>query len=139
MSGFAGGCLCGFIRYKINRSHLGAVNCYCGMCRKAHGGAYSTHIPMRREQFDLLEGELTQRNSSTHGCREFCPRCGSHILVHGQTTDGSVAVPAGTLDGDPKLIINSHIFVADKVSWYHITDDLPQYLSWPPGVEASAG
>lgn len=129
-----GGCLCGAVSYRITRSHLSAVHCYCDMCRKAHGGAFSTHAPMRREQFELLSGELVSYASSAEGIREFCPRCGSHILVHGQTKDGSVAVPVGTLDGDPELTVTGHIFVREKVSWYVIADELPQYPGWPPGI-----
>lgn len=129
-----GGCLCGDVRYQVTRSHLIAVHCYCGMCRKAHGGAFSTHVPMRRDQFQLSQGTLHQFSSSPEGVREFCPACGSHILVHGQTADGSVAVPLGTFDGDPEVAITGHIFVKDKVSWYVIADDLPQFEGWPPGV-----
>ncbi len=130
-----GGCLCGAVRYRVTRSHLSAVNCYCDMCRKAHGGAFSTHVPVRREQFVLGEGELAEHRSSAHGVRAFCRDCGTHILVHGQTADNSVAVPAGTLDGDPPLTVQSHIFVREKVSWYEIADELPQFEGWPPGVE----
>ena len=130
-----GGCLCREVRYRVTRSHISAVHCYCGMCRKAHGGAFSTHAPMRRDQFELIHGVLEKTASSEHGVREFCAACGSHILVHGQTLDGSVAVPLGTFDGDPTVSITGHIFVKDKVSWFEIADDLPQHVAWPPGVE----
>ncbi len=130
-----GGCLCGAVRFRVERSHLTGINCYCEMCRKAHGGAFSTHVPMRRDQFELTSGALAVFSSSAEGRREYCADCGTHILVHGQTTDGSVAVPAGTFDGDPPISLISHIFVRDKVSWYEIADDLPQFDGWPPGVE----
>ena len=132
-----GGCLCGQVRYQITRSHLSAIHCYCGMCRKAHGGAFSTHAPMRADQFQLTRGELKTAASSEQGVRAFCVDCGSHILVHGQTTDGSVAVPLGTIDGDPEVSVTGHIFVKDKVSWFEIADALPQFVGWPAGVEAT--
>ena len=130
----AGGCLCGKTRYSISRSHLSAVHCYCAMCRKAHGGAFSTHVPMRRDQFAVTAGVLERYASSAEGVREFCRHCGTHILLHGQTADASVAVPVGTIDGDPNVTITSHIFTKDKVSWYVITDSLPQFEGWPPGI-----
>ena len=129
-----GGCLCGHVRYRVERSHLSAVNCYCGMCRRAHGGTYSTHVPMRREQFQIVTGALEQFASSQRGRREFCGRCGTHVLVHGQNPDDSVAVPAGTLDGNPEVALTGHFFVREKVDWHPIRDDLPQYEGWPPGV-----
>lgn len=131
---FAGGCLCGAIRYRIDRRHLNAVHCYCGMCRKAHGTAFSTHAVARPDQIQWLSGagSLKVYESSPGAVRAFCPLCGTHLLVHGQTGDGSHAVPAGTLDGDPPLTLIGHIFTADRVNWYQIADDLPQHAGWPP-------
>ncbi len=134
---YRGRCLCGAIEFALTRRHLGAVNCYCSMCRRAHGTAFSTHVPMRRDQFVLERGELTAFASSTHGRREFCAACGSHVLVHGQTKDASVAVPAGLLDDIDKVEVQSHIFVEEKAAWQPIADELPQHVGWPAGVEAT--
>lgn len=126
-----GGCLCGSIRFKVSRSHLAGFNCYCGMCRRAHGGAFSTHVPMRPDQFALEQGQLEEFASSADGVRAFCPTCGAHVKVHGQTADGSIAIPAGLFDPGTPIEIAGHIFVKDKVSWHSIVDDLPQYAAWP--------
>ena len=130
-----GSCLCGSIKFRILRSHLAAMHCYCQMCRQAHGGAFSTHVFMRADQFELLSGQLRLYPSSEQGRREFCGKCGSHVKVHGQTNDGSVSVPAGLLDSDATINVVGHIFVTDKVTWYEISDSLPQHPYWPQGVE----
>ena len=130
-----GRCLCGTVTYEADDTPTALSHCHCAMCRKAHGGAFSTHVPMRRSQFSLTNGALAVYASSAQGRREYCADCGTHILVHGQTADDSVAVPAGTFDGNPPITITSHIFVRDKVDWYEIADDLPQFDGWPPGVE----
>ena len=132
---FTGGCLCGGMRYEIRRKHLNAVHCYCSMCRRAHGTAFSTHVLARRDQFAWLQGRelLTPFESSPGAFREFCRLCGTHLLVHGQTADDTLAIPAGTLDGDPPLTIVGHMFTRELVSWMRITDDDPQYDGWPPG------
>lgn len=133
---FTGGCLCGALRYRVGRRYLNAMHCYCGMCRRAHGTAFSTHFVVRPDQFAWTAGEDLRvvYASSADGRREFCPRCGSHVLVHGQSGDGNLAIPAGTLDGDPPLTLRGHMFVADCVGWYRIPDDgLPRFAAWPPG------
>ena len=132
---FTGGCLCGEMRYEIRRKFLTAIHCYCAMCRKAHGTAYSTHVAARPDQFAWLQGSklLTPFESSPGAYREFCRSCGTHLLVHGQTGDGTLAIPAGTLDGNPQLTIVGHMFTRDRVSWFQIMDDHPQYEEWPPG------
>lgn len=134
--GFQGGCLCGSIRYEIDRRYLNAMHCYCSMCRKAHGTAFSTHVTARPDQvaFSPSQEALRSYRSSATGFRKFCPDCGSHLLVHGQTGDETLAIPAGTLDGNPPLTILGHIFVADCVSWYTIVDELPRHERWPPGL-----
>ncbi len=132
---FTGGCLCDTIRYVIVRRSLRAIHCHCRMCRKAHGGAYSTHAICRPHQIRFLAGlsALVLRRSSERGYRGFCARCGSHIIVHGQSGDGTVAVPAGTLDGDPPLIVLGHMFDRERVGWAPPDDGLPRYPEWPPG------
>ena len=137
---FRGGCLCGRLRYEIDRRHLNAMHCYCGMCRKAHGTAFSTHVVLRPDQVHWRreDAELRAYESSRGAYRKFCGHCGAHLLVHGQTGDDTLAVPAGTLDGDPRLTIIGHMYVRERVSWATIEDDLPKYEEWPPGFGPAA-
>lgn len=136
---FTGGCLCGRHRYGIERKHLNAMHCYCDMCRKAHGTAFSTHMIVRPTQlrWDDPELTLTSYESSPNAYREFCGKCGTHLLVHGQSGDDTLAVPAGTLDGDPPLTIIGHMYVGELAGWYTIPDDLPQHETWPAGYGPS--
>lgn len=133
---FTGGCLCARVRYAIDRKFLNAMHCHCAMCQRAHGGAFSTHVVMKADQLVWLAGRdsLVAYESSTAAFREFCPNCGSQILIHGQTNDGTLAVPAGTLDGDPPITERGHIFVDTQLSWAEPAADLPRYVGWPPGV-----
>ena len=47
----------------------------------------------------------------------------------------SIGVPIGALEGEDaaKLKPIMHIFVGSKAPWHNITDNLPQYDTWPPG------
>jgi len=130
-----GGCLCGETRYEIAGNSVSAVNCYCSMCRKAHGTALSTHAVFTPSRLTWICGEsnLVRFESSAAGRREFCRHCGSHLLVHGQSGDGTLAIPAGTFDGSPEVKIVAHIFTSECVSWHNISDDLPQHVGWPDG------
>ena len=138
---YAGGCLCGAIRYELQIPSPKAIHCYCAMCRKAHGTAFSTHVVVQPDQLSWVQGKsrLKAYESSPDAYREFCERCGTHLLVHGQTVDDIVAIPAGTLDGDPPLTILGHMYTESLVSWFQIADDLPQHAQWPPGIEPKAG
>lgn len=39
--------------------------------------------------------------------------------------------PMGTLDDDPGVRPSYHIFVGSKAAWYDITDNLPQFDTFP--------
>ncbi len=135
---FPGGCLCAEHRYEIDRKHLNAMHCYCDMCRKAHGTALSTHLIVRPQQFRWIDGGNLNRYESSPGAyREFCSACGTHLLVHGQSGDGTLAIPAGTLDGKPPITILGHMYVEELVPWHTITDELPQHDRWPAGFGPS--
>ena len=85
----------------------------------------------------MSSGSLEIYASSAEGRREFCSGCGTHVLVHGQTGDQSVAVPAGLFSRGTPIEVTAHIFVQDKVTWHQIRDDLPQFDGWPPTVTAT--
>ena len=140
MSQYTGGCLCGAVRYRIERKFLNAMHCHCSMCQRVHGGAYSTHVTARPDQLIWEQGlsTLVAYQSSAQGVRKFCPQCGSQMLIYGQTGDATQAVPAGTLDGDPPLTVRGHMFASDALGWAQPEDGLPRYPGWPPGLPQHA-
>jgi hypothetical protein len=40
-------------------------------------------------------------------------------------------VPAGSLDTDPGIRAQAHIFVESKAAWDRITDQIPQFAGMP--------
>ncbi|MFI5317179.1 MAG: GFA family protein [Myxococcota bacterium] len=60
----------------------------------------------------------------------FCRDCGSklpHVRLR-------AVIPAGSLDDDPGIRPALHIFVASKAPWFAISDDLPRYDEYAPGM-----
>jgi hypothetical protein len=128
-----GSCLCSGVRYEIDGPVGDMTNCHCGMCRKAHGAAYATFVTARGRDFRYVRGdELVETfRSSPELERVFCRVCGSTLVVVEQETDG-VFVAAGTLDDDPGIRLESHIFVGSKAPWIDIHDDKPAFDEYPP-------
>ena len=129
-----GTCLCGTVRYEIDGPFNMMLNCHCSMCRKEHGSQFVTFAAAPLAGFRYLSGEdnIRQYASSSHGQRNFCQTCGSAtpFVLDGP---GMVIAPAGSLEGDPGIRPQMHIFVGSKSPGYVITDDLPQYDTYPPG------
>lgn len=129
-----GSCLCGTVSYEITGPLAIAGHCHCSMCRKSHGAAFATWTIINPDQFRWTSGEefITAYLSSSERERCFCKKCGSPLVAthSGQVTE----VVLGTVDGDPGIRPREHIFVGSKALWYEISDSLPQYEAWPPGM-----
>lgn len=122
-----GGCLCGGVRYEIDGSLGKTDHCHCSMCRRAHGAAFGTYADVDSKRFRWTAGEelLTVYESSPGIGWNFCRRCGSSLAA---SDSGAVtSVTLGTVDGDPGVRPQKHIFVGSKAPWYEITDGLPQF------------
>jgi len=130
-----GRCLCGGVRFEIERSRLSAMHCHCIMCQRAHGTAYSTHVVAKAGQVRWIAGRelLATYQSSEVGTRQFCSRCGAQIVAADQAGPGLWGIPVGLLEDDPKLRLLGHMYVANKRHWVALDDALPRYGAWPPG------
>lgn len=125
-----GSCLCGAVRYRAEGLQADASHCHCSMCRKAHGAAFGTYATVTGGRFTWVRGEefVTRYRSSEKAERTFCSKCGSTLQF---VANGQIDLALGTVDGDPGVRPQSHIFVASKTPWYTITDDLPQFKTRP--------
>lgn len=129
-----GSCLCGGVAYEL-RAPLRMYNCHCSRCRRGRSAAHTTNLFTDPEDFEFTRGaELIAEYKVPEAQRftvAFCTRCGSDVPRYFKER-GMVNVPAGTLDTDPGIRPQAHIFVASKAPWFDITDDLPRYAEAPP-------
>lgn len=137
MGKLRGQCLCEKVVFEIS-GKLGPIyHCHCSKCRRFHGAAFRTRASIERSQFMWIQGEdnLTDYVSSDNVTKSFCKTCGSPMFSCYKNKPGVMGIPLGGLEGDMERGPEAHIFTASKANWYKITDDLPQYGSWP-GNEA---
>lgn len=128
-----GSCLCGQITYRIDGPLTGVLNCHCSMCRKAHGAAFRTRAAVKAGDFIFLSGEelMTYYESSPGERRGFCSVCGSNIITKFDENLQWLGFALGTLDNDPEVKPEFHVFVGSKAPWHDITDELPQWDTLP--------
>ncbi|WP_114417394.1 GFA family protein [Marinospirillum perlucidum] len=113
-----GSCLCGQIRYEIDALAMPIQHCHCQTCRKAHAAPFATTAGVKREQFRWLQGtsSLSTFESSPGKLRHFCKHCGSHLLAE-RPAQPHVILRVATLDDDPGLRPQAHIWVSQEVPW----------------------
>lgn len=135
-SSFAGGCLCGAVRFDIDGPLAAIQVCHCPQCRKAQGGPFATNIPVQRSAVRFVQGEaaLKAYESSPGKRRHFCMQCGSPVFSERDADPGVVRVRAGLLDGPLNVPLAFHAFVESKCDWWPLDDDVPKYDRWAPAA-----
>ena len=128
-----GSCHCGAVSYEVTRlDSLG--HCHCVTCRKTHSAAFATTGRVARGNFRWLKGEdkLTSYRSSPNKQRFFCSVCGCHIVA---ALDASeyVILRAASLDDDPGLKPQRHIWRSHDLAWLNYDDSIPSFAENPPG------
>jgi hypothetical protein len=127
-----GSCLCGAVQYEIDSLDTAISHCHCKTCRKAHAAAFATTAGVIRDQFRWLKGreKLSTFESSPGKFRHFCSVCGSHLMAE-RPQQAHVIVRVATLDDDPAVKPQHHIWTAHDVPWLEY-ENLPAYCEWRP-------
>ncbi len=127
-----GSCLCGGVRFEIDRAVGPFELCHCARCRKRSGSSALPMIGVDASAYRLTAGaELIREYKAPILHRppaylsRFCSVCGSPVPP--AVPDGDwLEVPAGLLDADPQLRPDRHIFVELAPAWDPLADDLPK-------------
>ena len=127
-----GECFCGAIKYRIDGELVHARSCHCSRCRKAFSGAGSAYAELADPAtFSWVKGSdnLQTYTSQEQWGLAFCRTCGTTICgTHKNQVHG---VTLGTVNDDPGVQIEAHIFVGSKAPWDHIGGSAPQYDTFP--------
>jgi hypothetical protein len=126
-----GSCLCGAVTYETAGRPISFVFDHCSRCRKASGSAFKAEILVEAADFRWVSGQALVKlyeapiRKTPPGYRSaFCTVCGGPVPI---VDDRVINIPAGTLDDDPGLRPERHIFVASKAPWFEIADHLPRF------------
>ncbi|MDC7707904.1 GFA family protein [Vogesella indigofera] len=130
-----GSCLCGTVRYEIDRFDAPITHCHCLTCQKAHAAAFASTAGVLRQHFRWLAGQqaLGSYESSPGKLRHFCTRCGSQLVAE-RAAQPHIIVRVATLDDDPGVSPQQHIWCSHDRPWL-ASDGLPHYAAWQPGRE----
>jgi hypothetical protein len=131
-----GSCLCGAVGFVVTTPTLFCGHCHCSMCRRNHGAAFVTWFAVPRAQVSVVSGsdQLTRYESSEHGSRSFCSRCGSSLFCVSSRHPEIIDIPLANMDASIDRLPDSHIYFDDRASWTVVADDLPR-LGGASGME----
>ena len=118
---FEGGCHCGAVRYVCSEEPTTVVNCHCGDCQQIAGSAFITGV-LVPEGSVTVNGELksykVKADSGNGVARNFCPICGTRIMV--ELDGGVVGVSYTTLDDSSWLEPAIEFYTSKAQPWINL-------------------
>ena len=131
-----GACYCGNVRFTVRFPTLFCGHCHCSICRRSHGAGFVTWFVVSREQFSFRSGEsdLVRFQSSEHGTRSFCGRCGSTLFCESTKQPDFIDIVLANMEGAIDRTPEAHVYYDDRARWVKVTDNLPR-LGGATGLE----
>jgi hypothetical protein len=130
-----GSCLCGAVAYEITTPPQRMYQCHCSRCRMGRSAAHGANVFYDANGFRWTRGADHVQEFKLPGAQyfatAFCRDCGS-ALPRVSVERNIAVVPAGSLDSEPAITPDAHIFVGSKAPWFEIHDLLPQFVEMPP-------
>jgi len=121
-----GGCACGNIRFTVTGRPKWTALCHCADCRKACSAPVVAWMGYTPDTV-TWQGTRKMRASSAHATRGFCEACGTQLSFESARWPGELHLYPVTLDDPTDYVPDLHCYVAERLEWLHISDDLPRY------------
>lgn len=125
-----GGCLCGAVRFELDRVPTSATYCHCTRCQRRTGGAWSAQAALGDARVHFLSGEDEVRwwQPPDGFAKGFCATCGAHLFSRRQGEAAPYSVRLGAIDGDHGIRPSTRIHVGSACAWEPIPEDgLPRH------------
>jgi len=130
-----GRCLCGEVKYAVSGQAVRFYHCHCNRCRKATGTGHASNLlvaPVTSITWtkgeELLGKYKVPEAERFYNC--FCTHCGSPMPRVVPELD-AVLIPAGSLDSEPPIQPQGHIFWDSRAGWSCESGDKPHYSEYP--------
>ncbi|MCY4181029.1 MAG: GFA family protein [Litoreibacter sp.] len=130
-----GRCLCGAIRFRLAAPPKWTALCHCESCRRSASAPIVAWMGFDPEHVTWT-GERSFYKSSEIATRGFCGRCGSQISFESTRWPAEIHLYAACLDDPEAYAPQLHCHTGERLSWLHISDDLPQF---PASAELDQG
>ena len=123
-----GGCLCGEVRYELEGDPVRTMVCSCKNCQRTSGSALSTIALVPRDKL-LIRGDLKGYEYAGDSGNmleiNFCPNCGSPVVLNIPAMPEIVSVKVGSFDETDWYTPQMSIWNESGQSWMpEITDCL---------------
>ena len=132
---YAGGCLCGAVRYRLLARPLFINACHCDDCKKLSGATNLLMLLLPREDFDSRNARVERYRKRADSGREIeivrCATCGVRLWHEALSAPAQILVAAGTLDDSRWVVPTSHIWIEKAAPDTRFEADALQVIGQP--------
>ncbi|MEO5640166.1 MAG: GFA family protein [Sphingomicrobium sp.] len=127
-----GGCGCGAVRYRVDRSPIFANNCHCRQCQRQTGSTSVVNMFVERDALTLLSGativsRFVAGSGGEHRVMR-CAECGTALWSEYSRLGALAAgVRVGTLDDPAAVVVDAAIFLEEKMPWVTPPENIPGF------------
>jgi hypothetical protein len=136
-STLTGQCLCGDVKFSIEKRPQATLLCYCRRCR-IYTGSEGSHLAVfPRDDVTFVEGSIEGNCSSfqkREANRTWCKRCGTSLF---DQRGDKLFVSMGCLD-EPHSLELKHYVLADERASYALNHDEMKAFELPAAARAAA-
>ena len=115
-----GGCLCKAVRYELTVAPIATVVCNCTNCQHSSGSALSTIALVPRAGLAVtgeLKGYEYAGDSGGKLKFNFCPHCGSPVLLNIRNMPDIVSIKVGSFDDTSWFKPTINIWTHSAQAW----------------------
>ncbi|MFT4252630.1 MAG: GFA family protein [Caulobacter sp.] len=131
---YAGGCLCGAVRWSAASEPIYQGYCCCADCRKASGSGFVPFMGFAASAVTITGETLKARSPAFRGgtaLRNACAACGGLVFGGEVGVDDSHTIYAGSLDDASLFSPTMALFLRDKPDWVALPPGLATFETMP--------
>ena len=127
-----GECLCGEVKYQIDREPLFVQACHCTLCQTTTGSAFNLIMQIETKHFKVTNGEpITYEFKGGSGASYdvySCKTCGTGLWGKPRNLIKDLTfIRSGTLLDTKDIKPLAHIFTVHKQDWLTLPIDTPKF------------
>ena len=132
---YEGSCFCGAVQFTVSGGPAAMGYCHCESCRHWSGGPVNAFTLWKPQSVKVTRGAqfLGKFQKTPTSDRQFCTRCGGHLLTE-HPTFGLTDVYAATI---PTLKFTPGVHVNYSETVLRIKDGLPKMKDFPAELGGS--
>jgi len=132
---FAGGCLCGQVRFEIDaEAPLSVRHCWCRDCQYIGAGSGVVSAGFRKTAVTisgLMNDFVSRADSGSVMHRRFCARCGTQLFSEAEPRPHLIFVRVGALDEPNAVPPTMTIWTKSAPTWACFDPRLPALEGQP--------